>query len=468
MRALITASLLLLTTTAVALTPPEIEWEKTYSIRLLDVIEAYGNKYLCAGWELQTGDLNCVFCYNSYGNLLWQYNDQVYPRIYATECIRQLPDSTIVAVGTGYQIEGSANAGISIGKLTDSGDKIWTKVYEIENAKVYGMDFVILPDGGFAVCGRIDPSEGMDQAIILRTDAQGDTLWTREWGWVYNDEAMSVLYIDNGLTVLIDGRASGSPYEPYLIRYDMDGNLLWETNFPDWPGAPRAQIMCEASDGGLLLMDNYWPTIMHTDYEGNPDWWFWPPGSDQPYGHSLSTTMDGGILYGGEERGAPTGSKSICGIIARYDSLGNGLWSDHVYNSGCTAIYSVRQLSHGGYIAAGYAYTPENGNQAFLIKYAPELGVESQNLSPSLEISSISPNPFSSVTEIQFSLVETGDASLTVYDLNGRVIDVLGEGVFTEGEHSLQWAPDEIASGCYLVRLTTADNSITGNVVFLK
>ncbi len=463
MRAIITVSLLLLlTTTAIALTPPDIEWERTYSIRLLDVREAYSNKYLCAGWELQTGDLNCVFCFNSTGNMLWQYSDLIYPRIYATECVKQLSDSSIVAVGTGYQIEGSANAGISIGKLTDSGDKIWTKVYEIENAKTYGIDFAVLPDGGFAVCGRIDPTEGMDQAIILRTDAQGDTLWTREWGWVYNDKAMSILYIDNGLTVLTQGRLQTTTGGPHLVRYDMDGNLLWETNLPEWPSvSAQAQTMCEASDGGLLLMDNYWPTIMHTDYQGNPDWWFWPPGSDQPYGYSLSTTMDGGILYGGEERGGPSGSKSICGIIARYDSQGNGLWSDHIYE--CDIIYSARQLSQGGYIAAGTA-----GNQGYLIKYAPELGLESQDLSPSLAISSISPNPFSAVTEIQFSLVEAGETSLTVFDLNGRVIDVLGEGVFSEGEHTLQWAPEGIASGCYMVRLTTADNSITGNVVFLK
>ncbi len=171
--------------------------------------------------------------------------------------------------------------------------------------------------------------------------------------------------------------------------------------------------------------------------------------------------MDGGILYGGEERGGPSGSKSICGIIARYDSQGNGLWSDHIYE--CDIIYSATQLSHGGYIAAGQA-----GTQGFLIKYAPELGFESQEGSPSVAISSISPNPFSAVTEIQFSLVDAGQASLTVFDLNGRVVNVLGEGVFAEGEHTLVWAPDGIASGCYMVRLTTDYGSAIENMVFIK
>ena len=122
----------------------------------------------------------------------------------------------------------------------------------------------------------------------------------------------------------------------------------------------------------------------------------------------------------------------------------------------------------GSYIAAGYAYSAENGGQGILIKYAPELGFESQEGSPSVEISSISPNPFSAVTYIQFSLVEAGEASLTVFDLNGRVVDVLGDGLFSEGEHTLQWAPVGISSGCYLVRLTTANHGVVGNMVFVK
>ena len=69
----------------------------------------------------------------------------------------------------------------------------------------------------------------------------------------------------------------------------------------------------------------------------------------------------------------------------------------------------------------------------------------------------------SAVAEIQFSPVETGQTSLTVFDLNGRVVDVIGDKVFSEGEHTPQWAPEGIASGCYMVRLTTVNN-----VVFLK
>ena len=112
---------------------------------------------------------------------------------------------------------------------------------------------------------------------------------------------------------------------------------------------------------------------------------------------------------------------------------------------------------------AGYA-----GNQGYLIKYAPELGLEAEEGSPSVAITSISPNPFSAVTEIQFSLVEAGEVSLTAFDLNGRVVDVIGEGVFSEGEHVVHWAPEEIASGCYMVGLTAAGECVAENMVVIK
>ncbi len=465
MRAFITVSLLLLLTTAAkAMDPPAVEWEELYGSVFRDVQETDSGDYVVAGrrWYNYARTL---FLFSSEGDYIWEAS--VYPYNHASFAVIQLESGDFVATGYGVSESSSSQYSLSIYKISSEGDALWSKVYEFEdNAKSYGNSLIELPDGGFAVCGRIDPTEGMDQAWILRTDAQGDTLWTREWAYTSWATAVSILFHDNSLLVLAQGNTPTTPGGPHLLKYDMDGNLLWETNFPDWPGTvtPGAEAMCEASDGGLLLMDNYWPTIMHTDYEGNPDWWFWPPGASQPYGYSVSTTMDGGILYGGEQTEI-VGNDPLSwgGMISRHDSLGNLLWYDDLTRFSCIKIYSARQLSQGGYIAAG-----ETGAQGFLIKYAPELGFESEESSPSLEISSISPNPFSAVTEIQFSLVEAGYASLTVFDLNGRVVDILGEGVFTEGEHTLQWAPEGIASGCYMIRLTTEHGSVIENMIFIK
>ncbi|MCD4706179.1 MAG: T9SS type A sorting domain-containing protein, partial [Candidatus Sabulitectum sp.] len=191
----------------------------------------------------------------------------------------------------------------------------------------------------------------------------------------------------------------------------------------------------------------------------------------QANGWSIDTTMDGGIIYGGENYWLDpleSGKTEESGMVCRLDSQGNNLWWDFVYNSGCTHIYSIRQLSQGGYIAAGQAWTLENGTQGILIKYAPETGIESSDVSPTVEISEISPNPFFSNLNITCNLPEQTNASLTVYDLGGRIVDVAEAGSFPAGEHTVQWIPsEELSAGCYLIRLQTDTGRDVRNCVYL-
>jgi len=135
-----------------------------------------------------------------------------------------------------------------------------------------------------------------------------------------------------------------------------------------------------------------------------------------------------------------------------------------VYNSGCTAINSVRQLSQGGYIAAG-----RGSGQGLLIRYAPETGIESSDISPAVKITFISPNPFSSSLHITCSLPSAMSASVTVYGLDGRIVDVVETGAFPAGEHTVSWIPSpEFASWCYLIRLQTEVGTDVVNCVLLE
>ncbi len=59
-------------------------------------------------------------------------------------------------------------------------------------------------------------------------------------------------------------------------------------------------------------------------------------------------------------------------------------------------------------------------------------------------------------------------ASITVYDLDGRVIDVVEDGCFPAGVHTVSWIPSsELASGCYLVRMQTEAGTDVVNCVLL-
>ena len=458
--------LFLLLSPAYSIDPPEIEWEVLYGYSFNCVRETSDGNLILTGWR-QYNYPRTIFLYSTDGTKIWE--SSVYPDNAVSRAVVETPDGGFVATGYGVPEAGSTHYSLSLYKISAEGDAIWSKLYMLpDGVRGYGNNLTLLPDGGFAVCGQIDPLEGKNQAWILRTDSQGDTLWTREWGYTSWATAVGVLYHEEGLLVFAQGSTPTTPGGPHLIRYEMDGNLQWEVNFPDWTGVtPGAQAMCEASDDGLLLMDHYWPAIVHTDYLGNPDWVTWPPGVDQPYGYSLSTTMDGGILYGGEIKGEPD-SKSVCGVIARFDSNGNELWSDFIYNSSCDAISSAIQLSQGGYVAAGYAYSSGTGNQGYIVKYAPELGIEGPDPTTSLSLE-VSPNPCSSSLSVSFNLPEAGNASIRIFDLSGRLVSTAADEQFPTGSNTVEWTvPEEISSGCYFIQYNSDMGSTTRSIVLIK
>ena len=70
------------------------------------------------------------------------------------------------------------------------------------------------------------------------------------------------------------------------------------------------------------------------------------------------------------------------------------------------------------------------------------------------------PNPFTQATELAFELPHTAPVRLAIYDLNGRHVATLANGILGQGTHSLRWnAQDDgghaVPAGLYFVRFQT-------------
>lgn len=76
------------------------------------------------------------------------------------------------------------------------------------------------------------------------------------------------------------------------------------------------------------------------------------------------------------------------------------------------------------------------------------------------------PNPFNPTTTIKFDLPEGGKVMLAVYDVVGREIVRLADGVYNAGYHSVTWDASRQSSGVYFARLTS--NDVGGNPRFSK
>lgn len=79
-----------------------------------------------------------------------------------------------------------------------------------------------------------------------------------------------------------------------------------------------------------------------------------------------------------------------------------------------------------------------------------------------------SPNPFNPSTTINFSLEKSGRITLSVYNLSGQLVARLVDEWRDAGAHSVRWAPENLSSGIYFVRLKSGGKANTVKMVFMK
>jgi subtilisin family serine protease len=82
------------------------------------------------------------------------------------------------------------------------------------------------------------------------------------------------------------------------------------------------------------------------------------------------------------------------------------------------------------------------------------------------------PNPATSFARMSYSLAKEGQATLAVFDANGRRIKVLANGILPAGDHSVTWdMKDEmnrtVKPGLYFTKLNTAGQSVSNRLVVI-
>lgn len=88
-------------------------------------------------------------------------------------------------------------------------------------------------------------------------------------------------------------------------------------------------------------------------------------------------------------------------------------------------------------------------------------------------LDAVYPNPFNPLTTISFSTGSPGLVELRVYDIAGRPVRTLAEGVRAVGRYDVTWDGRDdtgvsVASGVYLCSLKAPDCAETKKVVLLR
>ncbi len=86
----------------------------------------------------------------------------------------------------------------------------------------------------------------------------------------------------------------------------------------------------------------------------------------------------------------------------------------------------------------------------------------------SYELSQNYPNPFNPTTTINYRIAKSGQVTLKVYDVLGREVAMLVNGVQDAGPHAIQLNATRLASGMYIYKIESGSFTAVKKMMFLK
>jgi uncharacterized repeat protein (TIGR01451 family) len=111
----------------------------------------------------------------------------------------------------------------------------------------------------------------------------------------------------------------------------------------------------------------------------------------------------------------------------------------------------------------------EQLGESVLTKVSLEVDLSSSSALPTTySLDQNYPNPFNPTTKIKFALPEEQQVQIKIYDIIGKVVDVLIERKMKAGYHEIEFNAQDIASGVYFYRIKAGDFVNVKKMVVLK
>jgi hypothetical protein len=284
--------------------------------------------------------------------------------------VQQTTDGGYIIAGYGDSF-GTGGFNIYLIRTDATGSLLWSKTFGGSPTDIYTTSVQQTTDGGYIVTGNFGSSNG-DEVYLIKADANGDSLWTKTYGGVDDDNGHFVEQTNDGGYIITGETYSfgvgGS--DVYLIKTDSVGNLLWSKTFGGTDDEVGFSVH-QTTDGGYIIAGYYGSNggggmdiyLLKTDISGNLLWSKTLSGGG--VGFSVQQTTDGGYIVTGY-----TGNSSASICLIKTDASGNLLWSKTFGGTYDDWAGSVQQTADGGYIITGYTqnYGAGGYNDVYLIK----------------------------------------------------------------------------------------------------
>ena len=192
-------------------------------------------------------------------------------------------------------------------------------------------------------------------------------------------------------------------------------------------------------------------------YDRGSDLYWWRLGED----YCSSGWLNSDILYvydasWGEltwDASVPAETQLYFQVRGSDDPNDLGEWSELLYAPVELSAYLADGESYLQYRVTMLSDNPSVSPQlnSVTVTYGP-LGLEED---PELRLS-VSPSPAATTACVRLSLPESVDCTVSVYGLDGRLVERIHGGSLPSGENELQWDVSSVPSGVYFVRLSGA------------
>jgi hypothetical protein len=229
---------------------------------------------------------------------------------------------------------------------------------------------------------------------------------------------------------------------------ELRGQVLFSTNF-----APTAPVLTGPADDATLSLEGSSTTAFEATWDAASD----TNGNELAYIWQASTDAEFSNIIVNANVGASGSFETTFGVL---DTLLGDLGIDV---GGTATIYHRVVATDGSDETASEARTANL-----------ERGMVTSNEDPfadspnRFELGQNYPNPFNPTTNISFTLAESGQASLTVYNMLGQEVAVVANKRFNAGEHSVNFDANALASGIYIYRLQANGETLTKQMTLIK
>lgn len=371
-------------------------------------------------------------------------------------------------------------------KLTMDGDTIWSKSYG-GDVWDFGQKVISLTDGGYALFGQTySYGEGEGDYYLLRLNSDGDTLWTRTYGGPELESGQSIALASDGgffLAGHTESYGAGNK-DVYIIRTNSDGDTLWTKTY-----GGSEDDFCYAvtatSDGGFVIAGGTFNNtagegdfmMVKFDANGLELWESIWDGSADEYWYDVIEDANQDIVAVGYVEESAFGKEDV--RIERLSSDGN--WSGVGVSHGSPEhdrAFDVKQTSDGCYVMVGHTGGFLNRfDDVYLIKMdcnglaiLPTLSVNEIEVDGTSYKVSIGPNPF--LDESPFLYIQnyqtlikkiSNPVKITVYNAVGQAVG--SESVYSE---KTNLNLEGVDAGVYYYQLQSATSVLaTGKMVKL-